>query len=355
MTMANTIRGLLPDGTLPTAALEQVQGIVDGIDIPEPVAQGVPIFETLAEAEAWEAANPGKVALTLEGQEPVGPIDWEATAPSFNLSTGEVTIPDDEGATYLMDAAPTAAGTYPVEVPSTVTVTAVAREGYALVGQTEWVQAFTEYVDPYTAAALALNPQHYFAFDDGVKPPRDQGSGAGAGFQANTVSVNGPAIGVGASSYQQTGSGQLILAGRPATAVPALSGASVIHASAGPIVKVFELWDSSAGIEVGNAWGSHQVRVKFPGMTATTQFPAPGSFHRRMHVAWTWDGQIGRVYIDGAEVGNIAATGAVTSQAGTVLLQPDAAATVAIAGTTLDFTRAWTAAEVATLAEAVGA
>ena len=234
MTMANTIRGLLPDGTLPTAALEQVQGIVDGIDIPEPVAQGVPIFETLAEAEAWEAANPGKVALTLEGQEPVGPIDWEATAPSFNLSTGEVTIPADEGATYLMDAAPTAAGTYPVEVPSTVTVTAVAREGYALVGQTEWVQAFTEYVDPYTAAALALNPQHYFAFDDGAKPPRDQGSGAGAGFQANTVSVNGPAIGVGVSSYQQTGSGQLILAGRPATAVPAFSGASVIHASAGP-------------------------------------------------------------------------------------------------------------------------
>ena len=140
--MANTIRGLLPDGTLPTAALDQVQGIVDGIDIPEPAVQGVPIFETLAEAEAWEAANPGKTALTLEGQEPVGPVDWEATAPSFNLSTGEVTIPDDEGATYLMDAAPTAAGTYPVEVPSTVTVTAVAREGYALIGQTEWVQAY---------------------------------------------------------------------------------------------------------------------------------------------------------------------------------------------------------------------
>ena len=355
MTMANTIRGLLPDGTLPTAALEQVQGIVDGIDIPEPVVQGVPIFETLAEAEAWEAANPGKVALTLEGQEPVGPVDWEATAPSFNLSTGEVTIPDDEGATYLMDAAPTAAGTYPVEVPSTVTVTAVAREGYALIGQTEWVQAFTEYADPYTAAALALNPQHYFAFDDGVMPPRDQGSGAGAGFQANTVSVNGPAIGVGGSSYQETGAGQLILSGRPAAAVPAFSGASVIHASAGPVTWVFRLWDRSATVEVGNAWGSHKVRVKFPGMTAATQFPAPGSFHRRMHVAWTWDGQIGRVYIDGAEVGNVAATGAVVAQAGTVLLQPDAAATVAVAGTVLDFTRAWSAAEVATLAEAVGA
>ena len=73
MSMANTIRGLLPDGTLPTTALEQVQGIVDGIDIPEPAVQGVPIFETLAEAEAWEVENPGKIALTLEGQEPPEP------------------------------------------------------------------------------------------------------------------------------------------------------------------------------------------------------------------------------------------------------------------------------------------
>ena len=66
MTMANTIRGLLPDGTLPSAALAQVQGMVDDLDIPEPAVQGVPIFATLAEAQAWEAANPGKIALTLE-------------------------------------------------------------------------------------------------------------------------------------------------------------------------------------------------------------------------------------------------------------------------------------------------
>ena len=64
--MANAIRGLLPDGTLPSAALAQVQGMVDDLDIPEPAVQGVPIFATLAEAQAWEDANPGKVALTLE-------------------------------------------------------------------------------------------------------------------------------------------------------------------------------------------------------------------------------------------------------------------------------------------------
>ena len=78
--MANTIRGLLPDGTLPSAALAQVQGIVDELDIPEPAVQGVPIFATLAEAQAWEAENPGKVALTLE------PSGTDTTPPSWSAS-----------------------------------------------------------------------------------------------------------------------------------------------------------------------------------------------------------------------------------------------------------------------------
>lgn len=207
--MANTIRGLLPDGTLPTAALDQVQGIVDGIDIPEPAVQGVPIFETLAEAEAWEAANPGKTALTLEGQEPVGPIDWEATAPTFDLSTGEVTIPEDEGATYLMDSAPTAAGTYSVEVPSTVTVTAVAREGYALIGQTEWVQAYAVPAPKSIAELVAEDSADTYvhvvsgAFvDDGAAPQSWTAtdvafSGDVATFNGATSSVVGSVAGGG--------------------------------------------------------------------------------------------------------------------------------------------------------------
>ena len=318
------------------------------------IAGAVPIFATLAEAQAWEAENPGKVALTLEGQEPVAPVDWEATAPSFNVATGEVTIPDDEGATYLMDAAPTAAGTYSVDVPSTVTVTAVAREGYALIGQTEWVQAFTEYVDPYTAAALALNPQHYFAFDDGALPPRDRGTAAGAEFVATTVSASGPDIGVGPSSFQQTGTGQSFLKGRPSASVPAFSYAAVIHPTEGILTTLFKSWDGVAAFQIGHAWASHRVQAKFPGMTAYTQFEAPGAFLRRMHVAFTWDGSTGRVYIDGAEIGVASATGTLGAQAGAVLLQPNAGATVAMAGASLDFTRAWSAAEVASLASEVG-
>lgn len=41
---------------------------------------GVPIFETLAEAEAWEAKNPGKRALTMEPSTPdTTPPTWNAT------------------------------------------------------------------------------------------------------------------------------------------------------------------------------------------------------------------------------------------------------------------------------------
>lgn len=65
--MANTFRGLLPDGTLPEAAQEQVSEMIDAHGLPSGT---VPIFETLAEALDWEAANPGRKALTVEPQTP---------------------------------------------------------------------------------------------------------------------------------------------------------------------------------------------------------------------------------------------------------------------------------------------
>lgn len=56
---------------LPALAEELKIGGVDG---------SVPIFATLAEAEAWEAANPGKKALTLEPSTPdTTPPTWAAT------------------------------------------------------------------------------------------------------------------------------------------------------------------------------------------------------------------------------------------------------------------------------------
>ena len=341
---------LNPDGTLPEAAEQQVEAIAREHGTPP---GAIPIFETLAEAQAWELANPGRVALTTEAPPDQGA--WVAAAPAFDLVTGRVTIPSDAGATYTINGAPASAGSHLVEVPSTVVVAAVAKAGYTLAGQTEWVQAFEEYVDPYTAAALALNPQHYFAFDDGVMPPRDRGSGAGAGFQAVDVNVDGPPLGVGSSSFQQVGATRVMLQSRPGVESHAFSFAAVIHPTVGILTTLFRSWDTAVSFEVGNAWGSHQVRVKFPGMSASTQLNAPGLFNRRMHIAFTWDGAVGRAYMDGVELGTAPDTGVLGAQVATVLLFPDANATVAMAGAALDFTRAWSAAEVASLAEAVGA
>lgn len=346
------IVGLNADGTAPQALESQIEQIAKDFGSP---AASIPIFPTLAQAQSWEAANPGRPALTTEA--PPDPGAWEATAPTFDLVSGRVTIPSDAGATYTIDGVAKAAGSHAVTVPSTVTVAATAKPGYTLAGQTEWVQQFEEYVDPYTAAALALNPQHYFVFDDGALPPRDRGSAAGAGFVAASVNTSGPDIGVGPSSFQQVGNGQVFIQGRPGTSVPAFSCAAVIHPTAGILTDLFKSWDVTAGavFNVGNAWGSHQVQVQFPGMTTATRFDAPGVFHRRMHIAFTWDGTTGRAYMDGTQLGSAPATGAFAAQAGTILMQPNGNATVAMAGATLDFTRAWSAAEVASLAEAVGA
>lgn len=341
---------LNPDGTLPDAAEQQVEVIAREHGTPP---GSIPIFSTLTEAQAWELANPGRVALTTEA--PPDPGAWVAAAPAFDLATGRVTIPSDAGATYTINGAPVSAGSHPVEVPSTVTVAAVAKAGYTLAGQTEWVQAFEEYVDPYTAAALALGPQHYFAFDDGALPPRDRGTAAGAGFVAqNTPDFNGPDIGVGVSSFVNTGN--YILQARPAAAVPAFSFATVVSPSAGVLSYYCQAWDGTTQFDHGDAWGDHRVQAKFPGMTSAQQFIAPGAYHRTMHLAFTWDGATGRVYVDGAEIGSAAASGTFNAQAsGMYIARAASGSTVATAGVTMDFTHAWTATEVASLAEAVGA
>lgn len=76
-------RGLLPGGSLPSVARAEVEQIVaDTASV-----AGVPIFETLAEAQAWEAANPGRVALTLE---PSTPDVTPPTPGTLSVTTSDV-------------------------------------------------------------------------------------------------------------------------------------------------------------------------------------------------------------------------------------------------------------------------
>ena len=55
------------DGSLPAGVESRVEAIAREYGTPP---GSIPIFPTLAEAVAWEVANPGRVALTTESQEP---------------------------------------------------------------------------------------------------------------------------------------------------------------------------------------------------------------------------------------------------------------------------------------------
>ena len=132
-------RGLLPGGSLPSVARAEVEQIVAEA---VPSVAGVPIFETLAEAQAWEAANPGRVALTLEGDNPSLPI--VPLAPTMDDVADTYTIPVSAGVEYLVGGTVVEAGTYSVgNVAQTITVTARATGQRPLTGETMWPLVFT--------------------------------------------------------------------------------------------------------------------------------------------------------------------------------------------------------------------
>lgn len=105
---------------------------------------GVAIFATQAEAAAYEADNPGSIALWVDD----GTIT--ATAPTFTDESGTssdtYTIPAKTGVVYKVAGAVKAAGTYPAS--GTVTVTAQAEAGYTLSGTALWSHTFSTAAGP---------------------------------------------------------------------------------------------------------------------------------------------------------------------------------------------------------------
>lgn len=101
------------DGHTPEITFDGTTIVVDGTPGPDlkgdpgegggGIAGAVPIFATLAEAQAWEAANPGKIALTLEGQEPTEPD--EPPIPGFLQ-----VLPSDVSAALTVSGASDAEG-----------------------------------------------------------------------------------------------------------------------------------------------------------------------------------------------------------------------------------------------------
>ena len=98
------------------------------------------------------------------------PGAWQATAPTFQGTVGTYTIPQDEGALYLVGGTVKASGTHRVTPPVTVTVTAQARAGYALTGTTSWTYAFEPKpldLAPLGALITADAPSHYVTLKSG--------------------------------------------------------------------------------------------------------------------------------------------------------------------------------------------
>lgn len=339
--LEGTVR-LNEDGTLPEAVEERVEQIAVAFGSP---AGAIPVFSTLAEAQAWELANPGRLALTIEP--PPDPSAWQAAAPGFDVMSGTVTIPSDAGATYTVNGVATAAGTHAVMVPSTVTVAAVAKDGYTLAGVMEWVQQFEENPVPYDGPASAA--PFYFRLDEPAVhtgAPQNRGTSG-----ANPWSSNAVFTGYGAAG-----------AGVGATAVGELSGPRWwLDDSTVPTAYTFactiNYHGASPGLDVYRDWNNaKQIRIQpdvwDPELTILPDGSRVAGFEGIHHVAWTWDGATRRIYIDG----DLHMTDSLTWAASAAVMLGTLAGTTptaTFAGIVIDRGRAWTQAEIQALSEAV--
>lgn len=323
------------------ATIQYVDAAVADVDaLP---AGDIPIFATLAEAQAWETENPGRVALTTEA--PPDPGAWVAAAPSFDVMAGTVTIPTDAGATYTVNGTVKAAGSHGVTVPSTVTVAAVAKPGYTLAGQTEWVQEFEENITAYEGVALGYAPQLYYRMDDTSGVPVNRGVGGASARMTGTPTYGAPGVGGFPRSITTAGGSSLFLEGLPPAGTTAYTYASIIR-----------LEDTSGGNIFSDFAGKNQARLN-PGLVWTGWGPTAslggwasgllaGDTH---HVALTWDGALVRLYVDGVVVKEVADTG---PHNGAPALKVSEGA-FSTNGVIIDHTYALTASEVQALSDAV--
>ena len=321
------------------AAIEELRGGVGG----------VPIFATLAEAQAWEDANPGRTALTIEP--PTDTSAWQAAAPSFDVMSGTVTIPSDAGATYTVNGVATAAGTHAVTVPSTVTVAAVAKDGYTLAGVMEWVQEFEESPVPYDGPASAA-PFYYRLDEPAVHTGAPQNRGRSG---ANPWSVNARF-----ARYGEAGAG----VGATAAGGSTNANGSIpqtrwwLDDSTAPTAYTFactiNYQGSSPGLALYRDWARGK-KIEFNQVSEETILPngtRVAGFEGIHHVAFTWDGTTRHIYLDGELHLTDQMTWATT--AGVVLAErAGATTTTTFAGLVIDRSRAWTQAEIQALSEAV--
>lgn len=348
--MSETVR-LNPDGTLPEGVESRVEVIAREFGSPEGM---IPIFPTLAEAQSWMLANPGREAFTSEA--PPDPGAWRAAAPVFDVVAQTYTIPSDAGASYSVAGVTKAAGTHAVVVPVTVTVVATARPGYALVGVTEWVQEFVEITSPYEGQVFAFAPQHYWRLDETVPPIQDRGSGGPVTTtQVTDARLGWAGVGVGARAMQASYP-FIHPAGIESATVYTFAGVTTIAPS-----TITELIEISGGPRLhynnarsGGAPYEPLNSLSF-GVSGSAQEVSRGVLNfvggEIVHVAVTLDAGTVRAYIDGAEV---AAKPAAAINAGAYVRFGDInTSTERVGGIVVDLTKAATPAQIEAMSAAV--
>lgn len=198
----------------------RVGGGVDG---------SVPIFPTLAEATAWEAANPGKKALTLEASTP------DTTAPTWPVGAAIAVAKTDTAATLTLTQLPTddrGVSSYEVSLDSGATWKTVALDAATRALKVTGLSRSTAYPAPrvrvkdaagntsavltasagfttdaappvpYQQTALALNPLHFYV---GTGNTNLGTYGAHTASTHNSGTPNGATLAGFPTSYSMSG------------------------------------------------------------------------------------------------------------------------------------------------------
>ena len=339
---------------LPALAKELKIGGVDG---------SVPIFPTLAEAQAWEAANPGKRALTLEPSTP------DTTAPTWN-ATLTVGTPTDKQVVVTASALASddrAVTGYEVTYNGTAwfaitpsgknfTLSGTAGTAYSstklrakdAAGNASLALAVPAYTmaatppHPYITAAQGMGLQHIYALDG--QAVKNAGTAT-----SPTPRLSSVTYGAGVGGFAQSANaGTIFLDNMLPAGAPAYTLAAIwktpedISAYKSP----FADWSTKNRVQAASIvpW-----RADGP-ITGGNMGGAKAVGSTLYHVALTWDGSTLSLYVDGVLQGTMADAGPVATSAAMAFT---AGQSSGLSGIIMDATKALTAAQVKTLANAV--
>ena len=331
----------------------RVGGGVDG---------SVPIFPTLAEAQAWEAANPGKKALTLEPSTPdttaptPGVLSVTKTHNSAQLSVSGATddravtgyaFSKDGGTTYTAWQA-SSSYTYTgltVSTPYDFRHKVRDAAGNERVGAIVSVATDAAPAHPYITAAKSMDLDFILPLD---------GNTLNVGTDTRALRIiPAPAYNTatpmgGFSSTISTGNvwiDNYVAAGAPAFTTAVIwryTDASTANAYKGAVNSAMATVNGA----INNPWQLQYHPSK--SLTVPTSSLPALTVGQTYHVAYTWDGATSKLYVDGVLRHSIA-----NAEPAVAVANVPARPSGEVNGFILDATKALTAEQIKTLSDAV--